>query len=277
MLAGIPEKAFQMEKRRKRKRNEEQINNFISNSTLHGLHFCFDKKHLIRRIIWTLILIAAFGYVGEKIYASLVQFFQYPMSTTTTLVYDRKDANLPAISICNLNDFRQSKFKDTLLSKVLSGELPPSVLNASTYRKTVTDANHRLSDMLKSVWIGRKQYNESHFIEYWDSSGTTRCYTFNSGKNGLPIISVNVSGAKNGVEMMLDVQQYDYSDTSQAGIKLILHGQDETPIKTSGMLLSPGTFTYVEIAKRKVSVGLHEVISTVHTRYNQLLLFTHFL
>ena len=253
ICAGIPEKAFQMEQRRKRKRNEEQISSFISNSTLHGLHFCFDKKHLIRRIIWTLILIAAFGYVGEKIYASLVQFFLYPMSTTTTLVYDKKNINLPAISICNLNDFRNSLFKGTQLENAFKTLYtkdfnPP---NGSVYRKTVTEANHKLSDMLKGAEVNGKEYNASHFVEYWDNSGTTRCYTFNSGKIE-PILHVNISGVDNGIKMTFDIQQYDYFDTRHAGLKLILHGQKETPIKTVGMLLNPGTLTYIEIAKRKV-------------------------
>ena len=243
-----------MEQRRKRKRNEEQVSNFISNSTLHGLHFCFDKKHLIRRIIWTLILIAAFGYVGEKIHASLVQFFQYPMSTTTTLVYDKKNINLPAISICNLNDFRKSLFEGTLLQKafrtIFTKDFNPP--NGTVYRNIVTEANHRLSDMLVEVKIDGKSYNASHFIEYWDSSGTTRCYTFNSGKIE-PILTVNISGLQYGIEMTFDIQQYDYYDTKHAGLKLILHGQNETPIKTVGMLLNPGTLTYIEIAKRKVS------------------------
>jgi len=257
---GIPEKTFQMEQRRKRKRNEEHVSNFISNSTLHGLHFCFDKKHLIRRIVWTMILIAAFGYVGEKIYASLVQFFQYPMSTTTTLVYDKQSINFPAFSICNLNDFRKSKFKGTKVEKYFRAfgqgrKIPEQdVPNGTVYRTTVREANHKLSSMLTSITAPGKYYNLSHissyFEEYWDSSGTTRCYTFNSRKSG-KILSVSVPGVKHAVEMEFDVQQYDYYDTKQAGLKLILHGQDETPVKTAGMLLSPGTSTYIEISKRK--------------------------
>ena len=239
-----------MEQRRKRKRNEEHVNNFISNSTLHGLHFCFDKKHLIRRIIWTLILVGAFGYVGEKIYASLVQFFQYPMSTTTTLVYDEQNINLPAISICNLNDFRRSKFENTLLAKTFIS-MDFSKINGSVYRDTVLEANHRLSDMLVDITVNRKAYNASSFVEYWDRSGTTRCYTFNSGKNE-NILSVNLTGPNNGIEVVLDIQQYDYYDTTQAGIKLVLHGQEETPVKVAGMLLMPGTLTHIEIAKRRV-------------------------
>ena len=205
-----------------------------------------------------MILIAAFGYVGEKIYASLVQFFQYPMSTTTTLVYDKNSINFPAFSICNLNDFRKSKFKGTQVEKYFKakGQVPPQdIPDGTTYRKTIQDSNHKLSSMLKSITAPEKFYNlshiSSHFEEYWDNSGTTRCYTFNSGKHE-KILSVSVPGDKNAVEMEFDVQQYDYYDTQQAGLKLILHGQDETPIKTAGMLLSPGTFTYIEISKRKV-------------------------
>ena len=243
-----------MEQRRKRKRNEEHVQTFISSSTLHGLHFCFDKKHLIRRIIWTIILISAFGYVGDQIYQSILQFFQYPMSTTTTLKFE-KNMNLPAISICNLNDFRKSIFRGTLLEKkfqTIKDGNSSFKISGPIYRKTVLEANHKLSDMLLSATINGKAFNHTHFVEYWDSSGTTRCYTFNSGKND-DLLSVNVTGKMAAtVEMEFDIQQYDYYDTKAAGLKVILHGQDETPIKTLGMLLSPGTLTYIEIAKRKV-------------------------
>lgn len=246
-----------MEQRRKRKRNAEQVNNFISNSTLHGLHFCFDKKHLIRRIIWSLILIAAFVYVGEKIYQSFSQYFHYPMSTTTTLVYDEPNINLPAISICNNNDFRRSIINGTDLEAILrtAGETNIT-LNGSEYRKSVTEANHKLEDMLiEGSFMGGKdaqRISPEDFVEYWDNTGTTRCYTYNSGKNK-QINSVNRTGLNAAVYMEIDVQQYDYYDTRQAGLKLILHGQDETPIKTVGTLLSPGTVTNIEISKRKVS------------------------
>ena len=238
-----------MEQRRKRKRNAEHFNTFISDSTLHGLHFCFDKKHLARRIIWTLILISAFGYVGEKIYASLLQFFQYPMSTTTTLVYDEPPIKLPAISICNTNDFKRSVVVTTKLGDILRNKTEN--ITGSEYSSLIKLGNHRLVDMLVRCRQSRKLCSVSDFVEYWDNSGTVRCHTFNSGKTG-PIMSINRTGTNEAIEMVINIQQYDYNDFDTAGIKLIIHGQDQTPIKTAGLLLAPGTVTNIEISKRKV-------------------------
>ena len=238
-----------MEKRRKKKRTKEHFDTFIGNSTLHGLHFCFDKKHLIRRIIWTLILLASLVYVGEKIYASIQQYFDFPMSTTTTMGYE-PSLNIPAISVCNNNDFKGSLFHGTVLEKRMLRKSNEK-LNGTEYRKIVTMSNHRLVDMLVNCDFNGQKFNTSHFKPYWDNSGTAMCFTFNSGKEA-SILSVNRTGPKQSIRMDFNIQHYDYSGTDHAGLKVILHGQDETPIKTAGILLAPGTATYIEIAKRKV-------------------------
>eukprot|EP00794_Sanderia_malayensis_P005315 gene5315-5984_t len=244
---GIPEKTYQMERRRKRKRIKEHIDTFISDSTLHGLHFCFDRKHLIRRIMWTLVLLAAFGYVSEKLYASVQEFLSYPLSTATTVKYV-KNMEFPAISFCNRNDFRKSKYYGTKLQTLPASRF--DLLNGTEYRDIVDSSNHRLVDMLEEASFGGIPLSVDNFTYYWDNSGTTKCYTVNWDKSSP--WKVSKIGEKGALSLTLNIQHYEYDNTTNdAGAKLILHGQDETPIKTPGILLSPGLHTYVAVSKIK--------------------------
>ncbi len=242
-----------MERRRKNNRVQEHIDSFISDSTLHGLHFCFDKKHLVRRIVWTLILLAAFGYVSEKLYASVEEFFKYPMSTTTTVIYENNMA-MPAISFCNRNDFRKSVVEGSKLQKIFDGHLGYNAVTVEEYRNIVENSNHRLQDMLIATEGGDTISNFENFTTFWASSGTGKCYTYNSGKIG-PIMTKNKTGDRGSFSFVFNVEQYEYDkNTQNAGLRLILHGQSETPVKTPGLLLSPGFETNVAVRKRKVGL-----------------------
>ncbi len=67
------------------------------------------------------------------------------------------------------------------------------------------------------------------------------------------LIHVDNVGPGSALEMTINIQHFDYyPDTPDSGLHLILHGQDETPVKMQGVILSPGFKTFVEVRKRKV-------------------------
>ncbi|KAJ4938968.1 hypothetical protein JOQ06_028431 [Pogonophryne albipinna] len=81
-----------------------------------------------------------------------------------------------------------------------------------------------------------------------------KCYTFNSGKDGNPLLTTLKGGTGNGLEIMLDIQQDEYlpvwgetDETSyEAGIKVQIHSQDEPPfIDQLGFGVAPGFQTFV--------------------------------
>ena len=243
----------------------------MENSTLHGIHFCFDKKHFIRRTIWIILIITALGLSVQKLYESTQHFFQYPFSTTTTIKY--KDNMLfPAVSFCNLNDFRFSKMNGTTLHKLLgnaSGDW--NELKGNEYTETIRRANHRLEDMLYSCRIKGEPCSHKDFTEFYHNQGD-RCFTFNSGQPGQKLIKVNNIGLAYALELTINIEHFDYyTDTSESGLHLILHGQDETPVKMQGVMVAPGVKTYVGVKRRKVRIVWH-LIHFKMRRYYQILL-----
>lgn len=77
------------------------------------------------------------------------------------------------------------------------------------------------------------------------------------GKDGRQILTVNHAGAKFGLNLKLNIQQFDYygSWTSQAGLKVLIHHHETPPtVEELGFSLAPGTSTLAAIRKEKVRV-----------------------
>ncbi|KAI4881351.1 hypothetical protein NFI96_001855 [Prochilodus magdalenae] len=88
-----------------------------------------------------------------------------------------------------------------------------------------------------------------------------KCYTFNSGQDGRPLLVTMKGGMGNGLELMLDIQQDEYlpvwgetDETSfEAGIKVQIHTQDEPPfIDQLGFGVAPGFQTFVSCQEQRL-------------------------
>ena len=242
---------------------------FIQNSTCHGFHYCFDQKHIVRRLFWIILVATSVGLLLQKLHESTVKYFNYPFSTTTTISYI-DEMKFPAISICNLNDFRMSRMKGTKLHKLLQEKNKTkddlvNKISGEEYATTIKGANHNLNDMLFSCSIYDKNIrqtntcNSKNFSTFYQKQGE-KCYTFNSGEF-VDIIMVNETGTSKSFDLTLNVEHYDYYvDTIEAGIRLIIHDQKETPVRMTGITLSPGFTSYVQISKTKVNIKLERFI-----------------
>ena len=76
-----------------------------------------------------------------------------------------------------------------------------------------------------------------------------------AGKEGHPLQYVTKPGESSGLRLLLDVQVYDYLDSTPAtGLKVRVHDQLEPPlIEEFGFAAVPGNKALVSITKKKVS------------------------
>lgn len=249
---------------------------FLDSCTLHGFHFCFSGNPPVRRVLWTLLLLGAFALFFEKCTDSIMNFFEYPFTTTTLIVYENS-LFFPAVSICNYNDARLSKINGTLVDQLFvttkikgeNGSDIKSKLTGEIMQSTLSKAAHRLDEMiLDCTWNKDEKCDYRNFTEF-KSAFADVCYTFNSGENGTTLLTTN-TGQERGLRLLIDVQHYDYYyDVESAGFRVILHDQAETPVKMQGLAVSPGFTTYMELRKRKVclfSVVLNNVPGSVEKR-----------
>lgn len=242
----------------RKKKAEEHTEEFIGNSTLHGFHYCFDKRYRFRRILWILIVMGSIGMLLQKLFEAGEKFFDRPFTSTTTVV-NPDSMKFPAVSFCNINDFRMSMLEGTTFYKIMRRELNESALTGPEYGKASKRSNHRLKDMLKECRINFMtdenrttiQCAPKNFSIFYQSQGE-KCFTINSGTPNSKFKEVTEGGMSKSLEMVLNLEHYEYFDKADVGMRLIIHDQDETPIRFSGMALPPGYTSYVAVRKTEV-------------------------
>uniref|UniRef100_A0A7M4E7M2 Acid sensing ion channel subunit 1 n=1 Tax=Crocodylus porosus TaxID=8502 RepID=A0A7M4E7M2_CROPO len=97
--------------------DEEEVDNghpvsiqaFASSSTLHGLSHIFSYERLsFKRIIWTLCFLGSMALLAFVCTERIQYYFLYPHVTKLDEVATTR-LNFPAITFCNLNEFRFSR------------------------------------------------------------------------------------------------------------------------------------------------------------------------
>ncbi|XP_030836701.1 acid-sensing ion channel 2 isoform X4 [Strongylocentrotus purpuratus] len=78
------------------------------------------------------------------------------------------------------------------------------------------------------------------------------CFVFNDADNGYPPVTVQRAGKSYGLELMLDVQQWEYFFSpftrQSAGFQILLYDYGSVPlIEDQGFGISPGTHTHVGV------------------------------
>uniref|UniRef100_A0AAV2JTA1 Uncharacterized protein n=1 Tax=Knipowitschia caucasica TaxID=637954 RepID=A0AAV2JTA1_KNICA len=140
------------------------------------------------------------------------------------------------------------------------------------YRVNTTEMmgrlGHQLEDMLLECKFRGETCTHKNFTPIYTRYG--KCYTFNSGQDGNPLLTTLKGGTGNGLEIMLDIQQDEYlpvwgetDETSyEAGIKVQIHSQDEPPfIDQLGFGVAPGFQTFVSCQQQLVSASSRQLTS----------------
>ncbi|NP_001296667.1 acid-sensing ion channel 1-like [Hydra vulgaris] len=235
-------------------RVKEHVAHLIKNVSFHGLSYVADKRNnYFRRAIWFLITVGAFIYAVEKVYESTVNYFSYPFKTARMKIYVN-ELNFPAVSFCNLNDFLFSKLNGTKLDESILYPDDPEKNNVSEIEisNITSDATIRLDQMLVDCEFEGKKCTHENFTDFWTMQGEL-CFTFNSGKNSHSLLKVSGVGVLRSLKLTINVQHYEYyRDEMAGGIHLMIHGQDEEPVKMQGQIVSPGYSFYVKVEKKTI-------------------------
>ena len=232
------------------KKVKEHVDELVANSTLHGLHYCFDRQFWIRRICWSVLILIALAVVIQQFYVGADHYFKYPFFMVTTTKHARQFV-FPAVTICNMNNFRYSAINGTWLNDYYMGAQP---YNDSTfeneYRKATQEATHQIKTMLKSCSMMNLPCSFKNFTQYPETS----CFTFNSGSHGHPLITLDATEGLKWLDLVIDVEHDDYYQfTEEFGIGLFLHGQGDFPFAMRRILLSPGFSNHILLKRRKVN------------------------
>ncbi|XP_026876077.1 acid-sensing ion channel 1C isoform X2 [Electrophorus electricus] len=252
---------------------------FGANCTLHGLsHIFLPGGITIRRALWASAFISSLSIFLYHVAGAIMQYYKYPYVTILDEM-DSPNMYFPAITLCNYNSFRRSKmqrndlFWMAGLLGVEQGDFdafmaalgrptdntkfyPSKTFNMLEF---VQRASHSIEEMLLDCKYRGKECGPDSFYPIYTRYG--KCYTFNSGLDGNPLLTTLKGGTGNGLEIMLDIQQDEYlpvwGDTDEtsyeAGIKVQIHSQDEPPfIDQLGFGVAPGFQTFVSCQQQRL-------------------------
>lgn len=175
-------------------RNKTPWKSFVSSSTLHGLHFVFERENTkFRRTFWCLLIIGQIIWLAFQTNIQLKKYFSYRVQTKVTLEYERS-LLFPSVTLCNFNPFKRSKVEakyEKLLGFVSTHHGKKSVIKRNETlwsqftnielnmtREYLTSGFSLEELMFKCQWSGRP-CNVKNFTSTLTSFGL--CYTFNSG------------------------------------------------------------------------------------------------
>ncbi|KAM6452026.1 acid-sensing ion channel 3 isoform 1-T3 [Liasis olivaceus] len=260
---------------------------FAGSSSLHGVSHIFAHGTLsLRRMVWALFFLGSLGLLVLVCVERVTYFFTYPHVTKLDEV-TVPNLTFPAVTICNLNEFRFSKITRNDLYHVgdllalLNARYEISnahLADAETLAALREKANfrgfkarpfdmadfynrtgHDLAEMLWQCTFRGVNCSARNFTVSFTRLG--KCYTFNSGASGYELLTTVKGGTGNGLELMLNIQQDEYlpvwGDTDEtsyeAGVKVQIHSQNEPPsIDQLGFGVAPGFQTFVSCQEQRL-------------------------
>ncbi|XP_066564413.1 acid-sensing ion channel 1B isoform X3 [Amia ocellicauda] len=252
----------------------EDLASFAGNCSLHGANHVFveGKQFGVRQGLWATVFLFSFAMFLYQVVDRVMFYLQYAHVTTLDEL-DTSIMTFPAITFCNYNTLRRSQlsYNDLLFMAPLLGyeeSMAPGITLAPepdrqgagfSIAEVFNRTRYRIEDMLLECKYRGKDCGSENFREIFTRYG--KCYTFNSGQDGRPLLVTMKGGTGNGLEIMLDIQQDEYlpvwgetDETSfEAGIKVQIHSQDEPPfIDQLGFGVAPGFQTFVSCQEQRL-------------------------
>lgn len=271
----------------------ESLSSFLEATSLHGARF-LPTGNVIRRVIWTLALVSCFGLCIHQVYETVRAFYARPFNTkiTTKTANDTTVIPFPAVTLCNFNFLNKRRFKnfakrnnlsneDTeqklkTMEKMIAGSIDvynneSKQLNPELFTRIYGEASvkdiyfvqfsPRMEDMLlpssifQSCFINGKACGSKDFIPV-ASSFYGLCHTFNSGRDGQPLINVTLAGHPNGLKLLLNIERDSYFDNPlipSVGLTVLVHDQRTFPFMDQySFAVPPGHRTLCSIKRKKV-------------------------
>uniref|UniRef100_A0A803JRH0 Uncharacterized protein n=1 Tax=Xenopus tropicalis TaxID=8364 RepID=A0A803JRH0_XENTR len=251
---------------------------FASNSTLHGISHVFLPGGVTpRRVFWACSFLASLSFFLFQAANRIIFYTQYHHVTALDEM-ESSHLKFPAITLCNYNRFRRSKLTQRYmdLAEYLLGTQNVSSKDLAEWglpaNRTSDEDNesddtfdffnrtgHSIEEMLLEC-----RYRNITLAPRCGPKVFTRygkCYTFNSGNEGHPLLYTQQGGTGNGLELMIDIQQDEYlpmfretDETSyEAGVKVQIHSQTEPPyIHELGFGAPPGFQTFVATQEQQL-------------------------
>lgn len=171
---------------------------FVSNCTLHGLRFVFEKRPIRQRLFWFLFMAFMLGFFAWQTLMLAQAYLKFKVESKVKLISERQSV-FPAVTICNFNKYRKSALNGSKFKEIVKHMNPLHGESISIDWKKFSDINSvNMTELVSSIghkmkydkktkrgmlyrcrWKDRP-CSDSNFTRILTDMGV--CYTFNSGK-----------------------------------------------------------------------------------------------
>ncbi|XP_046846673.1 acid-sensing ion channel 1-like isoform X2 [Xenia sp. Carnegie-2017] len=242
---------------------------FVGNSTLHGLHYVFQKRPGLQRFIWLILHGFMFSLFIWQTSTIAQKYLEFDVTSSIELVTE-EEVKFPVITFCNFNKYRKSFIKDTDFFKVIEKKYP---LYENENNSVDWTKYPKINDLNMTAFI----YNVSHQMDYdnttkkgmlyyctWKGEICDKtyfkptltdmglCHTFTPDKSNNS--KVTAPGKHSGLHLRISVEQSEYIGFLEfsAGLKIRIHDPDELPLVSGlGFAVMPGSHVYASITRQR--------------------------
>ena len=249
-------------------KDSSTFNKYIESTTAHGVVRIFKSKSKIRRLFWLIVVLTAAGGCLYNI-SDRIQFLISSPTSTTISVTRRTTLTFPAVTVCNLNNFRITElemrnltdliqsaifFVDEKGTKTCEEELESMFqsenLNNVTYEDLTVQARQSVQYFIIDCYFAGEPCG--NLTEVFEPVFTNLgiCYTFNSGKIK-PLIQSKGTGQRQGLQLLVNVNQSEYATPVDAGVKIAIHTQSQPPLTDDqGIGVPTGRNAFISIKQQ---------------------------
>ncbi|KAK7503195.1 hypothetical protein BaRGS_00005460, partial [Batillaria attramentaria] len=238
---------------------------FCQHTSLHGASRVVSPElHIIKRILWLLLILTATGFAAYNVAQIVIDFMGHPVSTVVTVEY-KDHLPFPAVTICNLNQIRFSKFSTKKFCESEFAEIADSIWGIcpqtppppNTANSTSSEENAANIRNTSSIGVGKTRNARDTFDDFYNKLVQEQTQ---SHKVAEFLDSLNKQERyETGLSLVLDTQSEEYLGTSDTlGFKIVVHEQNDMPFPgDEGVVVAPGTATYIAISLENRRVNMY--------------------
>ncbi|XP_041460180.1 acid-sensing ion channel 1A-like [Lytechinus variegatus] len=258
-------------------------------SDLHGLKHIAGSGNTFRRLIWLCLFLTALGFCIFECYLVIKGYISFNHVTQVD-VYYTTEVEFPAITVCNINKYRESALTEEdiknvgvhlgivdedynlLLPDLYTDEFK-DFINSVNWTTVEEDPDynmteftirtgHQQEDMIVSCLWKEEPCEETDLQHSLTHLGN--CYSFNiQGENSNEVDWKHSysAGSANGLQLILNAEIPEYTPSNDldsgamdAGLRIMFHYPTEPPYpKELGFSVSAGDHSFISMRHEKIT------------------------
>ncbi|CAH1796367.1 unnamed protein product [Owenia fusiformis] len=240
------------------------VSEFANDTATNGVPNIARAGSIPRRIIWTIIVLVAAGWMFTQLAQSFITYYKRPHSTLLTETFSSK-IYFPAVTICNINPVRESQIYLSNSTEIEALLRPTSQKEGSERFSQLTELQrsmqtlptsslqamgHLPETMIMSCTYAGEDCSYSDFTMFTNYK-YGNCITYNAGPD---IVTSSQAGAQHGLSLELFVEENEYLTlTDTVGFKVSIERQNKALFpEETGIFVPVGARTALSLKRQEI-------------------------